>query len=393
MAYGLTTNSIRMMVGATSSIYLMSKGLSIGDLAIIKSTQALVILVADVPFGYFADRYSRKAAVLLSTVFTIIWLAMTAAGDAFLTFLIAEVFNALSMALFSGAFTSLLLATHEKEQNNKNYENVIGVFYRWQFLLMGIAAFAGSSLFSATHSTVWWWAAGLIVVAMLGLGGLLSDDRIDAGAPVTGVHRFSGLGAALKRVLFSSGSALLFWSTATTALLFQVIIQFWQPILFGGEAFDRSGYVYGFVFLCILLAQSAAAHVATKLAASRTQMVMISLGMPLCFFLIPHSAGPFRLALSTGFLCLAFFFIKLAHIHLYASFQRTQSEALFATAESLNSSVTRLLLLVWLPFIGRAGDIAGAARIPTLLGFLALVPVLLSALHCMHDRCRARHES
>ena len=46
-----------MLIGPVSALYLLSRGLSLGGIAYLKGLQALIILLVDAPFGYFADRY------------------------------------------------------------------------------------------------------------------------------------------------------------------------------------------------------------------------------------------------------------------------------------------------------------------------------------------------
>ena len=50
----------RMFVGGVSVAYLMSQGISLADIALIKALQAAVVFTAEVPTGIFGDRWGRK---------------------------------------------------------------------------------------------------------------------------------------------------------------------------------------------------------------------------------------------------------------------------------------------------------------------------------------------
>ncbi|OKO97962.1 hypothetical protein [Xenorhabdus eapokensis] len=157
--YGLTTNAARMLVGATATVYLMSSGMTVADIGWLKSIQAAVILFADIPFGYLADKFGRGNTVKISTLFSAIWLSMTAVGGHKSVFMLAEIFNALSMALFNGAFSALLLETYKKETGNISFERAIGSFSKWQFILMAIFSFIGAITFPPDSKVIWWIAA------------------------------------------------------------------------------------------------------------------------------------------------------------------------------------------------------------------------------------------
>ncbi|WP_434525852.1 hypothetical protein [Photorhabdus asymbiotica] len=69
ITYSVIFNSFRMLIGATSSIYLLSKGVSLVDLGLMKTMQASVFFILDIPTSYLADRISRKYAIALSVFF------------------------------------------------------------------------------------------------------------------------------------------------------------------------------------------------------------------------------------------------------------------------------------------------------------------------------------
>lgn len=126
-----------MSVGATSVVYLMAHGVSLTEVGLMKSMQAMIILTLDVPLGYLADRWGRRAVLALAGVSTALWLGLTATAASVPVFFVAEAFNALSLALFNGAFSALMLDAYNKEKGKNDYENILGWYGKWQFALMG----------------------------------------------------------------------------------------------------------------------------------------------------------------------------------------------------------------------------------------------------------------
>ena len=74
-----------------------------------------------------------------------------------------------------------------------------------------------------------------------------------------------------------------------------------------------------------------------------------------------------------------FFFLQLITLTLYAALQRIQPESMWATAESVLSALSRVLLLPMLPLLGRASQQMGVMIVPTVLlvtSFLAFCSIV-----------------
>jgi MFS family permease len=61
----------RMFVGATSVAYLLHSGLGLDDIAFLKTVQALVLILGEVPTGVLADSIGRKRSLVLAVLFGI----------------------------------------------------------------------------------------------------------------------------------------------------------------------------------------------------------------------------------------------------------------------------------------------------------------------------------
>ena len=139
IGYGVIFSSLRMLVGAISAVYLIAVGLEIQDVGFIKAFQASVIFILDIPLAYIADKKSRKLSIVISVFFALLWLFTMGVGKVRFHFYVAEFFNAISLALMSGAFTSYLIDKEkENSRNANNIKKVLGKYHKYQFFGMGI---------------------------------------------------------------------------------------------------------------------------------------------------------------------------------------------------------------------------------------------------------------
>ena len=152
--YGVLFNSIRMLIGAISAVYLIAVGLEIKDVGFLKAFQALIIFTLDIPLAYIADKKSRRLSVVGSVLFGAVWLFVMGYGSELYHFYIAEFFNAISIALFSGSFISYLI--DKGKENNYPVKGLIGRYNKFAFLGMGIAEFLGSAFISVDSRLIWY---------------------------------------------------------------------------------------------------------------------------------------------------------------------------------------------------------------------------------------------
>ncbi|EJF90815.1 hypothetical protein ME1_00015 [Bartonella vinsonii subsp. arupensis OK-94-513] len=115
LAFGFLFNGIRILTGAFIVFYMFEKGLTLIDIGIIKSFQAFIMMVTDIPLGYFADRKSYKLSIILAAAFAATWLFLMGVSTSFSGFLLAEFFNALSLTLIAGPI--MLYLFNMRKQN------------------------------------------------------------------------------------------------------------------------------------------------------------------------------------------------------------------------------------------------------------------------------------
>ncbi|WP_455466241.1 hypothetical protein [Bartonella sp. B39] len=135
LVFGFLFNGIRILTSAFIVFYMLAKNLTLIDIGIIKSFQAFIMMVTDIPLEYFADRKSYKIFIILAAAFATARLFLIGVFTSFYGFLLAETFNALSLTLIADAYNALpvqyaktkFISTKKVIGSSSQY-NYIGMF-------------------------------------------------------------------------------------------------------------------------------------------------------------------------------------------------------------------------------------------------------------------------
>ena len=380
--YGLISGSLRMVVGATSVIYLTAHGVSLAQIGAMKAMQAALILLLDLPLSYLADRTSRVYVLVGGNIATALWLATTAYSTSVPGFFLAEAFNAIGLAAFNGVFTAVLIDSYEKEYQRQDFENILGWYGKWQFFLMAVAAAGGALFYMGASPIVWWTAAcGVSCLTLLtpcffrgrracaeNICSLNDQTLIDANAGTrstcsTQSIRRTRANTLLQAIRMDPRVLPLAVALAGILLTFQILLQFWQPVVEGALATSvDTGTLFGVAFVIFILAQSLASQ-----CVRRSATVTHGWPMRTCFLACiavmcwRYSAMPVSIVIAA--LAMAFFLIKGLSIVVLSSIQRVVPRENWSMTESAISSCTRILFIATLPFVGVFGDRASAQGI------------------------------
>lgn len=101
-------------------LYFQDNGMSIYQVFLLQAIYSFVIVVFEVPSGYFADRVGRRTSIIAGVILAAFAMGIYAISTGFATFLIGEILFGLSAGFISGAdsailYESLLILKKEKE--------------------------------------------------------------------------------------------------------------------------------------------------------------------------------------------------------------------------------------------------------------------------------------
>ncbi len=372
ITYGVLFTSFRSLSLSVSVFYILSKGVSLNELGVIKSFQALIIFLLDVPTSYFSDRFSRKFSIVSAAIFAAAWLFTMSFAHHFSLFMLAECFNALSLLLFNGAFIAFLV----HYMPNNHIKKAIASSNQYNKLAMAFAALGGS-LFAHISSPTIWRLAGLLmsICALWGYLFLPSDHLYRGGSDHNSIKQ------DLNHLIYSfqSSSRLCNISVqyVTILLFMQIIIQYWQPYTFGDRPQIEYAAVYGIFFAFLLLIQSLASYYYQ----SKYYQKSISEGLLLMSIVVSFCAyyGQ-QQALNMLSIAMLFLSSQILGLDMSAQFHQLIPSELRATYDSFLSSIYRLILVMILPAFTLLTSTIAWLSVPIFLTMMVLIHYGLDTL-------------
>ncbi|QDX28689.1 MFS transporter [Dickeya poaceiphila] len=364
--FNVLFNSFRMLIGATSAIYLLNHGISLIDIAFMKTMQSVIFFMLDIPSSYLADKISRKYMLILSVIFGGLWLIITGIAESKAIFYLAEVFNSFSLSIFGGVYFSYLIDNtqdNEKEEIHK----ILGKNNKYQYLFMAFSALLGSYLSSYNDRLVW---------ILAGSGCLLIVMALAWSLPKPVVRKRlekSSIWEDLKKIHNvinnkSSSLHLIFIALAANMVYFQIILQYWQPFVSDSLTFySPNDTFYGFLFLFILLAQSISGWISSNVKSNAKlyfySMILLWLSNIICLLGLLQ----YNLLIPVS-LVIMFGANQTLTMSLRAHYHSLISSELRSTFDSLLSSLSKLVILVLMP---------GVVLLTQRYGWLCLTSVLV----------------
>lgn len=94
----------RMFVGATSVTYMLSQGIGLQQIALLKSVQAITLFCGELPTGIIADRFGRKVSLTGGMLVSTLGFLAYFFGSSFTTFALGEFCTAIGLCFWSGAY-------------------------------------------------------------------------------------------------------------------------------------------------------------------------------------------------------------------------------------------------------------------------------------------------
>lgn len=355
VTYGVAFNSFRMLVGAIAAIYMINQGLSIYEVGLIKSIQAMVILFIDIPLSYVADKFSRKFSIAVSTLLGSVWLFLMWVGHDFNSFLLAEIFNALSLSLIGGAYFAYLIDNSEASSEDEIKQITAG-YSKYHFFFVGLSGFAGGIVYNYIGEALWVIAAVSCLVLFL-FSFMLPSDKNHSGEGKLKTSLLQDMRSIYREIASEKAvMALLVSGLLFVTLYYQILIQIWQPYVISGfDNLSNEGILFGVLFLVIQLSQSFTSWVIEKM--KNINLVFgVAMGLSLLSTSLLVSNHAWLILVSVVVIFCAnlmmrnFFSIK---------FQALISPSFRSTIDSLFSTLMRVVLIVSLPLSGKAIDIMG----------------------------------
>ncbi|MBW3020046.1 MFS transporter, partial [Candidatus Woesearchaeota archaeon] len=119
------------------TLFFLFNGLSMTQTMILESIFAISILIMEIPSGTFADKIGRKWSLALSSLSFSIGSFIFAIGSNFWIFIFAQILDAGSWALRSGADSAFIYDSLKEDKRSKDFVKIMG---RGHAIWMGLLA-------------------------------------------------------------------------------------------------------------------------------------------------------------------------------------------------------------------------------------------------------------
>ncbi len=131
--------------------YRDEMGLTFHDFLIGESVFALVLILADVPMGYIADRWGRRKTMILGAAITVLSYTCLALAHDFWTAVLSQGLIGVAVATTSGANSAFLYDTLLSQGRESEYRKREGLRFAIQLYSCATACVIGGYLYTIDH--------------------------------------------------------------------------------------------------------------------------------------------------------------------------------------------------------------------------------------------------
>lgn len=383
----VSASATRMLIGASSTIYMLVSGINLYEVGLIKSIQAILIFVLGFAIGILSDRIERKWLHLTALVFSTLWLYffyLAGMSQSFELFLFAEILNAVSLCIYQNNTNAYLVDQFYQDQPKHELNLAFGQLGKWEFLTVAFTSLLGGVLYHFFSSNLFLFTAVMMSLILFASSLLLprvARSRNTVLKPKSLLDKTDFL--LLARKFWRYRQALCIF--LILSLYFQIIIQYWQAIVYAFEHTQQQAFLLGGILFLMFMMQSFAG-----LAVERKWQLHRFIAALLFFvsmLLAQLAENSHSVLLYTVSLCLGLFVVRYMIIQTDVLLHRQLLSRFRAKYDMLLNSVLRILTALALLIIGALSHSFGI-QIIHWTGFIIAGLFLLS--ECLSIRLRNR---
>lgn len=124
-------------------LFWQENGLTITEIMILQSIYAIVVVLLEIPTGYFADLYGRRKSLIVAGFASFFAIFAYSISQNFLQFLAAEILFALGISFASGASSAFIYDTLSSIKRESEYKKVWGNSLFISMMAVGLSGIIG----------------------------------------------------------------------------------------------------------------------------------------------------------------------------------------------------------------------------------------------------------
>ncbi|MCB1664766.1 MAG: MFS transporter [Pseudomonadales bacterium] len=373
--YALAFFQTFMLISPVLVPFFESLGLSLSEIFYLQAIYASVIVLLEAPSGYLADRFGRRAVLLIGSIANGAGYAWLVFADGFMGLIIFEMILGVAISMMSGADLALLYDSERalRENEGEDNGNSIAHMSSTKAFANGAGALLGGAMamwsFDAivlAQAAVSWICLllALVLVEPADSDGESVSTRLNVGD----IYRHVMKGdPVLRQVFFAIPVYNLF-----TFLVIWLVQPYW-------ESRGLSLFVFGMLWFAQSLVVAVASHFGQSLERQRGAVFALTL-----IGLLPV-VGHFGMAWLDGWYGIAVSFILyvcrgLYQVILVSALNRRVPGRVRATVNSLTSLSFRFGFILTGPLVGYIAQHHGLPMALNILGIFSAVMFLVIML-------------
>jgi MFS family permease len=328
-------------------LFLLNKGFSLSQVAILDAMWYLSTVVFEVPTGSITDRYGKKISFYIAAIFKALSLCLLAFGKSFVEILIAEILWGFSSSFETGTIDAFLFDSLKQSNREDDFRGIRGRVTT----LATLAAALGSVV--AGHLAGIRLDLPIIVTAMIAL--LVCPLIYHFKEPEVAIHQEPSYVLHIKEsvrfiIRHRKVGLLMLYSSLMGAGIWAMHL-FYQPLM---RFYDIEVEKIGILYLFFRLIAAVGAYFSDGIY-RKTGKFMIYC-MPLCFVVSVFAQGLFITPWILAFIFIIFFINGLYFPILRDLLNKNIPSGKRATIISAGAMFSCLISTTINPLLGRISD-------------------------------------
>jgi len=355
-------------------LFWQDNGLSLTQIMVLQSIFAILVVLLEIPTGYFADVVGRKKSLVIGSLMILGATIVYAEGYSFSHFLLAEAFWALSISFISGSDSAFIFDTLKSLKQEKKYKKIWGNVLFYSLIAMAVAHVIGGFLGQVSYRLTFWVMIPFIIIAIFIALSLKEPAR---HKPILKKGYVKELIFIIKYSMLKNKK--LKWLIIYSGIIFsfnQSVLWFYQPyFLISGVDIMYFGIIFA-SFQVVAALSSKYAHALEQKLGEKYSLVMLIFLVSASYLLMSN----FVLLFSFSFAFLHQFVRGFSKVVITDYINKLANSDIRATILSAQSMSGRLIYALIVPIFGWVADVYTLINALTIIGISALVigiPVIL----------------
>jgi len=349
------------------ALFWLDNGLNLTQIMILQSLFSIVIILLEIPTGYFADIYGRKKALIISGMGIFGGIVIYSISYNFLEFLIGECLFAIGLSFYSGASSAFIYDTLKDLKQKKNYKRIWGNVKFYGMLALAISSIIGGFIGEINLRYTFYFSLPFMVLLIPISLSFVEPKRHKI---IVKKGHFSKLKDTLRFSLIKN--IKLRWIMVYAAIIFgfnNAGLWLYQPY-FKLTGIDIA--YFGVIFASFHVFAAVSSKYADKIEkrlGQKFSLIMLAGIVVVGYFLMSKIVFIF----SFAFIYLFQFVRGFSEPVLSDYVNKLTKSNIRATVLSINNLVERIVYALIIPFIGWIADVYSITQALMITGISALV--------------------